>query len=53
MLVLTPNTITRNPFHLDALSELIKEPKVGNKTQYRFYEKAVKEKLRGKSYPSH
>ncbi len=53
MLVLIPNTINRKPFTLNRLSELIREPKVGYKTQYRAYDNDIKRELGAKSYPSY
>ncbi|MDJ0652090.1 MAG: NACHT domain-containing protein [Simkaniaceae bacterium] len=53
MLVLIPNTVNGQPLHLDALSELIKQPKVGHETQYRYYGKYMKEELGEKSDRSH
>ncbi|MCB9093236.1 MAG: hypothetical protein H6620_11820, partial [Halobacteriovoraceae bacterium] len=53
LLVLVPQTVNGKHFCLDSLSELIKSPKTGNKTQYRFYSDYVKKELGAKSAPSH
>ncbi len=53
LLVLIPNTVNGRAFHLNSLSELIKSPKTGNKSQYRNYNSYVKNELGTKSTGSH
>ena len=53
LLVLIPNTVDGRPFHLNSLSELIKRPKTGHKTEYDYYSDYVKDELGTKSAPSH
>src|SRR5690606_27236789 len=53
LLVLVPKTVNGNPFCLDSLSKMIRDPKAGHKTRYRYYDDSVKKDLGGESYPSH
>ncbi|MCB1115478.1 MAG: hypothetical protein KDK71_03315 [Chlamydiia bacterium] len=53
LLVLVPQTVNGRVFCLDSLSELIKNPKIGHKTQYRAYYDEIKKELGSKSVPSH
>ncbi len=52
MLVLIPNTVNGKPFNLNHLSELIREPKAGYKTQYLDYSDRSGEQV-GRSSSSH
>jgi len=53
LLVLVPQTVDGKPFCLNSLGELIKSPKTGHKTQYRYYNNAVKKELGTQSIASH
>ncbi len=53
LLVLIPNAVNGRPFHLNSLSELIKNPMTGHKTQYRNYDDYVRKELGEKSFPPH
>jgi len=53
LLVLIPNTINGRPFHLNSLSELIKSPRTGHKTQYRYYRDHTRAELGEKSFAPH
>lgn len=52
LLVLVPQRVNNEMFHLDKLSKLIKKPKYGHKTQYQHYDNDVQEELGTKSLPS-
>ena len=53
LLVLIPQAVNGKAFCLDSLKELIKSPKTGSKTDYRYYEDYVKNELGAKSTSSH
>jgi tetratricopeptide (TPR) repeat protein len=53
LLVLVPEKVNGRPFHLDSLAELIKSPKSGHKTEYRYYNSDVKKELGTKSLGSY
>jgi hypothetical protein len=53
LLVLVPEKVNGRAFHLDSLAELIKSPKSGHKTEYRYYGSDVKKDLGTKSLGSH
>ena len=53
LLVLIPNTVNGKAFTMNYLGELIRKPKSGHSTRYRFYSKYAKEAVGEKSYPSH
>ena len=53
LLVLIPNTVNGRPFHLNSLAELIKKPRKGNKTQYRYYNENIQRELGEKSFAPH
>ena len=53
LLVLIPQAVNGKAFCLDSLKELIKSPKTGSKTDYRYYDGSVKNELGAKSTSSH
>ena len=52
LLVLIPETVNGKPLTLNLLQELIKAPKSGNKTEYRYYDKYVEEELGEQKAPA-
>jgi len=53
LLVLVPSAVNGKAFTLNTLQELIQNPKTGNKTQYSYYHKHVKNELGNKSESAH
>jgi hypothetical protein len=53
LLVLIPEKVNGKPFCLDSLGELIKSPKSGHKTEYKYYWDEIKKDLGTKSLKSH
>jgi len=53
MLVLIPQYVNGKLFHLNALSELVRNPRTGYKTQYDYYDDIVQSELGEKSFASH
>jgi predicted GTPase len=53
LLVLVPEKVNGKSFCLDSLSDLIKSPKSGHQTQYRYYDSDVKKELGTQSMTSH
>ena len=53
LLVLIPNMVNCKPFTLDCLGKLIRKPRSGHATKYRYYSDYVKEELCDKPCTSH
>ena len=53
ILVLIPNRVNGEPFTLNYLGELVKDPMSGYATKYGYYSDYTKEAIGDKSYPSH